>query len=267
MSAPSTAPPWTDEVLDFAQDLLGQARAIALRWFRHRPAVETKADASPVTIADREVEQFLRTAIQARYPEHGLLGEEYGARDADAEVLWCIDPIDGTRSFVSGSPLWGCLLAVLHGGRPLLGLVEVPCTRERWVGVTGRGAWLNGERCRTRGVQRLQDAILYATSPDLFSAEDLVRFQRLSATVQMRRFGGDCYAYAQLASGMIDLVAESQLQPYDYLALVPVVHEAGGVMTDWQGRALDTTSDGRVLAAANPALHRLALQQLAGPGA
>ncbi|HNT38743.1 MAG TPA: histidinol-phosphatase [Rubrivivax sp.] len=263
MPAAVVAPPWTDEVLDFAQDLMGQARSIALRWFRHRPTVETKADASPVTVADREVEQFLRAAIRDRYPEHGLLGEEFGTRNADAEVLWCIDPIDGTRSFVSGSPLWGCLLAVLHRGRPLLGLVEVPCTRERWVGIAGRGAWLNGERCRTRTVQRLEDAILYATSPDLFSEEDRRGFERLSAGVQMRRFGGDCYTYALLASGMIDVVAECNLQPYDYMALVPVVHEAGGVMTDWEGRALDTSSDGRVVAAANHTLHRLALQQLA----
>lgn len=262
MPASSTVPPWTDEVLDFAQDIVGQARSIALRWFRHRPPVEMKADASPVTVADREVEQFLRAAIHARYPDHGLLGEEYGLQAAGAPVLWCIDPIDGTRSFVSGNPLWGCLIAVLHEHEPLLGIIEVPCTRERWVGVRGRGAWLNGERCHTRPPRELADAILYATSPDLFDGEDSHCFERLSRAVHLRRFGGDCYAYALLASGLIDLVVESNLKPYDYMALVPVVQEAGGVMTDWQGRPLGTSSDGRVIAAANPVVHHLALQAM-----
>jgi histidinol phosphatase-like enzyme (inositol monophosphatase family) len=255
-------PSWTDEALDFAQDLAGQARSIALRWFRHRPAMEMKADASPVTVADREVEQFLRTEIHNRYPDHGLLGEEYGVEAGNAPILWCIDPIDGTRSFVSGNPLWGCLIAVLDEGEPVFGIVEIPCTRERWVGVRGRGAWLNGERCHTRTLDTLEASILYTTSPDTFAGEDARAFDRLSAQVHLRRFGGDCYAYAMLARGMIDLVVEVGLKPYDYLAVVPVIQEAGGVITDWQGRPLGTDSDGRVVAASNPTLHRLALRQL-----
>jgi len=227
MTMPLTVPPWTDEVLDFAQDLVGQARSISLRWFRHRPTIEMKADASPVTVADRGVEEFLRTEISRRYPDHGLLGEEFGVHAGSAAVVWSIDPIDGTRSFITGSPLWGCLLAVLHEQVPVFGIIDVPCTAERWVAVRGRGCWLNGERCHTRATARLQDAILYATTPDIFQ------------------------------------VAEAGLMPYDYLAMVPVIQEAGGVITDWQGQPLGTGSDGRVLAAANPALHRLALQQLA----
>jgi histidinol phosphatase-like enzyme (inositol monophosphatase family) len=263
MSIPQTVPAWTDEVLDFAQDLVGQARSIALRWFRHRPPIETKADASPVTVADRGVEEFLRAEIGRRYPDHGLLGEEFGVQAGEAPVVWSIDPIDGTRSFITGNPLWGCLLAVLHEQRPLFGIIDVPCTGERWVGVRGRGSWLNGERCRTRAVSRLEDAILQATTPDLFAGEDARAFERLSAAVHLRRFGGDCYAYALLASGMIDLVAEAGLMPYDYLALAPVIEEAGGVITDWRGRALSPRSDGRVLAAANAGLHRQALEILA----
>ncbi len=263
MTMPLTVPPWTDEVLDFAQDLVGQARSISLRWFRHRPTIEMKADASPVTVADRGVEEFLRTEISRRYPDHGLLGEEFGVHAGSAAVVWSIDPIDGTRSFITGSPLWGCLLAVLHEQVPVFGIIDVPCTAERWVAVRGRGCWLNGERCHTRATARLQDAILYATTPDIFQGADARAFERLSTTIHLRRFGGDCYGYALLASGLIDLVAEAGLMPYDYLAMVPVIQEAGGVITDWQGQPLGTGSDGRVLAAANPALHRLALQQLA----
>lgn len=266
MPTSAAIPPWTDEVLDFAQDLVGQARSIALRWFRHQPAIEMKADASPVTEADRAVERFLRDAIRQRYPGHGLLGEEYGTEAGSSTTLWCIDPIDGTRSFVSGNPLWGCLIAVLHDRTPLFGIIEIPYTGERWVGVRGRGAWLNGERCRTRTLDTLDAAILYTTSPDMFTGEDARAFERLSAAVHLRRFGGDCYAYALLARGMIDLVVEADLKPYDYMALVPVIQEAGGIITDWNGQALGTQSDGRVIAAANPVLHRLALQKLQGHG-
>jgi fructose-1,6-bisphosphatase/inositol monophosphatase family enzyme len=145
----------------------------------------------------------------------------------------------------------------------VFGIIDVPCTGERWVGVRGRGSWLNGERCRTRTGSRLQDAILQTTSPDLFAGEDARAFERLSSAVHLRRFGGDCYAYALLASGTVDLVAEAGLMPYDYLALAPVIEGAGGVITDWRGGPLGPRSDGRVLAAANADLHRQALRILA----
>lgn len=264
MPTSPSAPPWTDEVLDFAQALAGQARALALRWFRHHPGVEFKADASPVTVADRAVEEFLRGEISRRYPDHGILGEEFGIRAGDAPVLWSIDPIDGTRSFITGSPLWGCLLAVLHDRQPVFGIIDIPVTAERWVGIRGRGCWMNGERCRTRSTAQLGQAVLQATSPDLFSDADRIAFERLGRAVHLRRFGGDCYAYAQLAGGWVDLVVEAGLMPYDYLALMNVVQEAGGVITDWQGRALGPDSDGRVLAAANAGLHRQALACLSG---
>ncbi|MGB6241710.1 MAG: histidinol-phosphatase [Castellaniella sp.] len=264
MPMSSVVPPWTDEVLDFAQSLAGQARSIALRWFRHHPDIEVKADASPVTVADRGVEEFLRREIARRYPDHGVLGEEFGVQAADAAVLWSIDPIDGTRSFITGNPLWGCLLAVLHEQQPLLGIIDIPYTAERWVAVRGRGCWMNGERCRTRAVTDLAQAVLQATSPDLFGAADHQDFERLSKAVYLRRFGGDCYAYALLASGHVDLVVETNLMPYDYLPLIPVIQEAGGVISDWQGRALTAQSDGRVVAATNARLHQQALHCLTG---
>lgn len=262
MSNETALPPWTDDALEFAQSLVGQARSVALRWFRHGPHIEMKPDASPVTEADQGVERFLRAEIVRRYPDHSLLGEEFGVQGDQSGALWSIDPIDGTRSFITGTPQWGCLLALLHARQSVFGIIDIPVTSERWVGVRGRGAWLNGERCHTRLQQDLGKALLYATSPDEFAGVERAAFEHLSKKVHLRRFGGDCYSYGLLASGLIDLVVEAGLKPYDYLALVPVVTEAGGVMTDWEGKPLGVGSDGRVLAAANAALHAQALQAL-----
>ncbi|VVD73250.1 histidinol-phosphate phosphatase [Pandoraea pneumonica] len=244
---------------DFAELLADEVRPLSLGWFRRRLDIDVKADESPVTIADRNVEQALRRRIAEQFPEHGILGEEFGAAHADAEFVWSIDPIDGTRSFISGFPLWGTLLAVTHRGTPVVGVIDMPVQAERWVGRLRQGAWLNGSACRTSDVTRLSDATVYATSPDIFQGAEADAFARLSHAVKTRRFGGDCYCYALLASGHIDLVMEASLQPYDYLALAPVIEAAGGVITDWDGRALTLNSRGRVLAAANAELHRAAL--------
>lgn len=250
------------DLVKFAETLAAEARRLSRRWFRHALEVQTKIDASPVTIADREVEATLRRRIAERYPEHGILGEEMGNDHTGAEYVWAIDPIDGTRSFISGYPLWGTLLAVLHKGTPMLGLIDVPVLDERWIGGADLATRLNGTRCRTSNCEQIDEASLYTTSPDLFEGADRAAFERLSETVHMRRFGGDCYNYAVLAAGYIDLVMESGLQPYDYLALVPVIENAGGVITDWAGRSLGMHSDGRVLAAANAELHQQALATL-----
>ncbi len=255
--------PQIAEMLDFAQTTVTQARAVALKWFRQAPEIITKADESPVTIADRSVEQFLRDAILQRYPEHGMLGEEFGLSHLDAQYLWSIDPIDGTRSFISGNPLWGCLVALLRDGVPVFGIVDIPFTGERWVGAQGQGCQYRGGACHTRQTDRLQDAILYATSPDIFTGDEARVFDALTRAVYLRRFGGDCYSYALLASGHVDLVVEAGLQPYDYLALRPVIEEAGGVISDWAGQPVTMHSDGRVIAAANPALHRAVLDIVA----
>lgn len=265
--SPTTSP--TPEALAaFAVELAQAVRPISRRWFRHPLEIESKADLSPVTIADREIEQALRQRIAERFPLHGILGEEFGLAHGEAEYVWSIDPIDGTRSFISGYPLWGTLLALLHHGVPVLGVIDVPVLNECWVGVRGLGTHLNGEPCHTGARGNLSDATLYATTPDIFDAAELAVFDALSRRVGMRRFGGDCYSYALLAAGHVDLVMEAGLQPYDYLALAPVIEGAGGVITDWQGRALTLSSGSRVLAAANPELHRQALDVIraAPPG-
>lgn len=250
----------------FAQSLADHVQPLSRQWFRHPLSVDTKADESPVTQADREVEAALRAAIMRQYPDHGIYGEEYGAQQVEAEFVWSLDPIDGTRAFISGHPLWGTLLALLHRGKPILGLIDMPMLGERWTGVAGGTAMLNGQACRTSPCQRLEQAILYSTSPDIFNKTELAAFDTLSRAVRMRRYGGDCYSYGLLASGHIDLVVEAGLQPYDYLALMPVIESAGGVISDWAGKPLGLDSDGRVVAAATPQLHRQALAVLAGAG-
>lgn len=246
----------------FAQALADRVRPLSRKWFRHPLAVDTKADASPVTQADREVETALRAAIAEQYPEHGILGEEFGVSHMEAELVWSLDPIDGTRAFISGNPLWGTLLALLHRGRPVLGLIDIPALDERWIGAAGQPASLNGHACRVSGCTELGEAILYATSPDIFAGAELAAFDALAQAARMRRYGGDCYSYGLLASGHVDLVVESGLQPYDYLALMPVIEGAGGVITDWSGQPLGLQSQGRVIAAATPQLHRQAMRLL-----
>lgn len=252
-----------DAFVRLAHGLADAARGMSMQWFRTPLAVDTKADASPVTLADREIERALRAGIGERFPTHGILGEEHGRDRIDAEYVWVIDPIDGTRSFITGSPLWGALLALLWRGRPRMGLVDMPVLGERWVGCAGHRTQLNGIDCHTSACTEIADARVYATSPDAFSAAEWAAFDAVSRAARMRRFGGDCHSYGLLASGHVDLVIEAELQPYDYLALVPVIEGAGGAISDWQGLPLGMASDGRVVAAATPELHRKALASLA----
>ncbi|TNF12986.1 MAG: histidinol-phosphatase [Rhodobacteraceae bacterium] len=246
----------------FADGLADVTDAMALSFFRRPLDVEHKADLSPVTRADRAIETELRDRIARRFPTHGILGEEQESARLDASHVWVLDPIDGTKSFVSGMPTFGTLIACLAGGTPEIGVISIPPTGERWAGLRGAPSTLNGAPCRTSGRDRLADATLYTTTPDSFDAAGFARFEALSRRVGMRRFGGDCYAYGLLASGHVDLVVEMDLHPYDYMALVPVIEGAGGVITDWQGGALSLQSDGRVIAAASPALHAEALAAL-----
>jgi histidinol phosphatase-like enzyme (inositol monophosphatase family) len=250
----------------FCETLADGARAVACRHFRADPAVETKADASPVTRADRETEAFLRTRIAEAYPAAGLFGEEQGAGGLDADLLFVVDPIDGTKSFITGSPLFATLIAVLHGGRPVVGLIDMPALDERWIGILGERTiyrWAGRSFCCATGNGvSMREAAVSTTSPDMFAPDDWARFDAVSRRARLRRFGGDAYQYGRLACGELDLVGEGNLKPYDYLALVPVVEGAGGVITDWAGAPLALDSDGRVLAAANADLHAHALASL-----
>lgn len=252
--------------VDFAGRLADASGVVINRHFRTRFEVERKADETPVTIADRESEAAMRRLIAETYPDHGIVGEEHGAEREDAELVWILDPIDGTRAFIAGKPMFGTLIALVRGGTPILGVIDQPVLGERWIGGAGRRTTFNGAAAAARPCGALTDAVLNTTSPDLFTGADAARFQRLSGAVAHTEYGGDCYAYGLLALGFIDLVVEADLKPHDFCALAPVVAGAGGTITDWHGDALSLSSDGRVVAAGDPALHARALEVLDGEG-
>lgn len=251
-----------ERLAQFADTLADATDAMAISYFRKPLNIEAKADESPVTQADRAIEAEMRRRIIETFPSHGILGEEQEATRLEATHLWVIDPIDGTKSFLSGMPTFGTLIACLTDGRPVLGVISIPPTAERWTGQRGKRTLLNGAPCRTSGKTHLADAILYTTSPDSFDPVGLAQFEELSEKVGMRRFGGDCYGYGLLASGHVDLLLEMNLHPYDYMALVPVIEGAGGIITDWDGQPLTLKSEGKVIAAASAALHAEALATL-----
>ncbi len=260
----------SDEILeleDFALELAHTAGGIAAAHFRQPITVENKGQAKfdPVTNADRAIERVLRAAIVARYPDHGIVAEEEGERKARGEYTWFIDPIDGTRAFMTGSPLWGTLIGLTRGQRPLFGLLAQPVLEEVFFGGPS-GSWLikadRRERLRSRQCSSLATAVLASTHPDMFVGRNAAAFQTLAAQCLLTRFGGDCYNYAMLAAGYIDLVVESQLKSYDIVPLIPILEGAGCVVTDWQGGV--PLAGGDVVAAATRDLHRAALAVLAG---
>jgi myo-inositol-1(or 4)-monophosphatase len=246
-----------EQFIAVAEAAAAVAGAVIRPLFRSALLVEAKGDASPVTEADRAAERAIRALLAERLPEHGVWGEEYGPDRADAEYCWVLDPIDGTRAFVTGRPLFGTLIALLHRGRPVLGLIDQPVTGERWLGVSGAPTRFTsplGGAAQCRPCARVGEAELSCTSPDMFAPADRPGFERLRGAARRVTWGGDCYAYGLTALGLVDIVAESTMKPWDWAAVVPVVEGAGGRVTDWAGRPLTLASEGRVLAVGDPRL-------------
>jgi len=245
-----------------AERLAAAARDVVLRYFRRPVEIHVKADDSPVTIADREAEAAMRKILAAERPQHGVVGEEHGAERAEADFVWVLDPVDGTKRFISGHVQFGTLIALLRHGRPVLGLIEMPAMDECWLGVAGRPTLHSGRfgrsEARVRACPDIGDAILFATSPHMFEGSNEAAYERVRKAVRQPTYGGECYAYGLLASGFVDLVIEADMDPYDYLPLVPVIEGAGGLITDWQGRRLSLESDGRILAAGDTRCHAAA---------
>lgn len=250
------------KALQLSAQLADTARGIARRYFREPLVVEHKADHSPVTLADRAIETEMRRMIRAAFPAHGIQGEEFAA-EPGGEFTWVLDPIDGTKSYISGFPLFGSLIALRCGERAVLGVIEAPALNERWVGCEGQPTMFNGRVAGTSACRDLAAACVYTTTTDSFSADERRRFDALSAQCALRRFGGDCYLYGMLASGYCDLVIEVALKPHDYLALIPVVEGAGGRISDWRGTELGASREQLVLAAATEPLWRQAIAALA----
>jgi myo-inositol-1(or 4)-monophosphatase len=253
------------ELEDFALELARTAGGIAHAHFRQPITVENKSASAfdPVTNADRAIERVLRTAIDARYPDHGIVAEEEGERAGAGEYTWFIDPIDGTRAFITGSPLWGTLIGLARRGLPLFGLLVQPVLEEVFFGAPS-GSWLikaeRRDRLRSRACKELGAAMLASTHPDMFDAERAPAFRALASQCRLTRFGGDCYNYAMLAAGHLDLVVESQLKPYDIVPLIPILEGAGCIVTDWRGQP--ALSGGDVVAAGSRELHTAALAVL-----
>jgi inositol-phosphate phosphatase / L-galactose 1-phosphate phosphatase / histidinol-phosphatase len=252
------------ELVALANSLADAARPIAARYFRTPVTVDDKSDLSPVTIADREAETAMRALLARHVPSHGIFGEEHGVERADAEYVWVLDPIDGTKAFITGLPIFGTLIALLHRGVPVLGIIDQPIMKERWLGAAGRPSTLNDRPIKVRACAALDRAYMYSTAPLMFPGPIAKCHEALAEKVKLFRWGGDCYAYGLLAAGHVDLVVENSLKLYDFAALAPVIKGAGGVITDWRGKELDMRSDGSVLAAGDPAIHRAASAILAG---
>ncbi|MBS0565756.1 MAG: histidinol-phosphatase [Proteobacteria bacterium] len=256
-----------DDLLRTAHALADAARVETLAHFR-RPGLSADNKLAggfdPVTVADRNAEARMRALLAEMRPDDAILGEEFAERAGTSGLTWVLDPIDGTRAFLSGAPTWGVLIAVDAGDGPILGLIDQPHIGERFVGGLGQ-AVLSGPRgtvdLKTRAPVPLSQAILFSTFPEIGSSAEEAAFRDLSARVRLTRYGADCYAYALVALGQIDLVVEAGLQPYDVQAPIAVIEAAGGIVTDWRGGPAHR--GGRVLAAANPAIHAEALAILA----
>ena len=251
--------PVTQADIDLAHRLADAAGHVIRPYFRHEHGVEIKDDQSPVTRADREAESAMRRLLDAERSGDGIVGEEFGEKPGVTNRKWVLDPIDGTRSFTVGRAIFGTLIALVEDGWPVLGIIDQPIQRERWVGVAGRPTTLNGVPVRTRPCRELAGSTIATTSPHLFDEGDVQPYLALVAAIsggnprQGPVYGGDCYNYGLLASGHLDVVCESGLQLYDFAALVPVVEGAGGMMCDWNGDPLTAASEGHVLAIGDPA--------------
>lgn len=255
----------TPEIVNFANHLADISTAIAKKYFRTSNGEIAKDDDSPVTKADREIEAIIRAEIEKKFPAHGIIGEEFGDQNLDADFIWVLDPIDGTSSFIIGRPIFGTLISLTYKGKPLLGIMNQPIINERWLGVVGQGSWFNGEKIHTRNCRDLADAVMCSSSSFYFQDGDVEVLKRISAATKYQKiggiiYGGDCYSYASLASGFVDIALDPGLKIYDYAALIPIIEMAGGVVTDWQGNDLQLRSNVKLLASANAELHEKMLK-------
>jgi myo-inositol-1(or 4)-monophosphatase len=252
----------------FVDRLAAVSGEAILPFFRTTLSIENKsrgANFDPVTEADRAAETAMRTLIRRTFPNHGIVGEEFGSERTDAEYVWVLDPIDGTKSFISGMPVWGTLIALTRRGDPVYGMMHQPYTGERFTGDGGAARYRGpaGERVlRARRCGSLSDAILMTTSPRLMNEEDRRQFGKVEEAVRLSRYGGDCYAYCMLAAGHVDLVIETELKPYDILPLMPIIAGAGGIVTSWDGGP--ARSGGRIIAAGDGRVHEAAMKLLNG---
>ena len=245
-----------DEFVLFANYLSDESAKIIKKYFRKKLDIENKEDESPVTIADKETELRIRKLILDKYPNHGILGEEFENNNIQSEYLWVIDPIDGTRSFIAGHKDFGTLIALLHNNKPIVGIINCPMHDERWVGITGKQTTMNGKKVNTSDKNTLNQSYLSTTGLYMFENDNFkIGFEKILNKTRYYRFGGDCYNYGMVASGYIDIVIENMLKVHDYMALIPIIEGAGGKITDKFGKMIKLDSDGSVVVSASEKLH------------
>ncbi len=250
------------EFVSLANILADKSAEVIMQYFRCQFNIETKEDNTPVTIADKNSEEKIRELIMQTYPSHGIIGEEYEEINLDSEFTWVIDPIDGTQSFIAGHKDFGTLIALLQNKKPILGIINCPAHQERWIGIHNQPTTLNGIVVATSSIQKIKDG--YAFTSGLYFEDDKFKkkFNKIIQQAKYYRFGGDCYMYGMLASGLIDIVIEDTLKIYDYMALIPVIEGAGGVVSDNNNKAITLESDGSFIATANTILHKEVAEML-----
>tara|TARA_B100001989_G_C24512821_1_gene451409 strand:+ start:613 stop:1386 length:774 start_codon:yes stop_codon:yes gene_type:complete len=236
------------QYIALANRLADKSGEIIKSYFRQPFEVEIKKDLSPVTEADRKVEQVLREMIEAECPDHGIMGEEFDDKPSQSGMTWVLDPIDGTKSFVMGRPTFGTLIALCKDNKPLLGIIDQPILKERWVGLHDQQTTMNNQSVRTRKCKTIDDAVIASTTPNMFDNTDYGKAYTLFNNGETMAWGGDCYMYGLIASGYMDIAFECNLKPYDFAALVPVITGAGGHISDWRGDPLTLNSVGKIVA-------------------
>jgi len=251
-----------EEFISFANILADESAKVIMEYFRQTFTIENKDDDTPVTIADKKSELKIRELINKAYPSHGILAEEFDNTNLDSEYIWVIDPIDGTRSFIAGHKDFGTLIALLYKKKPVLGIINCPAHNERWIGVENQITTLNGEKIKTSQKKSIEDC--YTITTGLYLEDEIFRnsFENIINKSKYYRLGGDCYMYGMLSSGLVDIVFEDTLKAHDYMALVPVIQGAGGVITDKYNNPITLDSDGSVLATANSLIHNQAINMI-----
>lgn len=267
MSGAADIPADIDAILDLAGRLADAVRPVTLKHFRSGIGHVAKGDESPVTEADRAAEKIMRDMITAERPSDGIFGEEFGVSNPDADTVWILDPIDGTKAFITGKPIFGTLIGVVRHGHAIAGVTDAPATGDRWIGGVGRATTFNDAVVKTRAERPIDEAWMTSTSPEMFLNDHKPRFDALMEAVHYTTFGSECQGYGQLACGWVDMVCEDTLAPYDYAALIPIVEGAGGIISDWSGAPLtfeagDDAKSHTVLASSTPALHQAGIDIL-----
>lgn len=252
--------PGPEQLIPFAEQLANVSGEIIRRYFRRQIQLKEKADMSPVTVADMEAEKSMRALIHNTFPHHGIIGEEFGMTNEGAEYMWVLDPIDGTKSFMIGRPIFGTLIGLVRNGTPVLGVIDQPIIGERWLGIQGFATNFNYNPAHVRRCKSLSEAVFCTTSPHLFEGADAVSFERVRDLAHYTIYGGDCYSYGLLANGLVDVIIETGLKTHDFCALVPVVKGAGGIITDWEGKDINLQSDGRVIVTGDARVHAQVLK-------